>query len=387
MIMNNLTKAATQSRLVSILHKHPYIWNLIVVALTCVVFIGLTLALKWFGVDKENLLMLFFIGVLLGAILTPGYVYGAIISVVFFFSFNFLFTEPRHSFAVDNQRDVFMLLFFLATSFIGSFISSRLQSQAEIARRNEKRTEELYRERSEIELAIESEKMKSLLLRSISHDLRTPLTGISGASGAILENYDTLDDESIKALIHDIQEEAQGLGDTVQNILDMTRISEGKLSLDTEYEAVDDLVAQTAAKVPFLTRDNRLTIHLPEQIIMVEVDGRLLVQALFNLIDNAYKHSGENTRVSLRIFTEGEWLAFEVSDNGAGIDETIMSKLFVGFVTSPHGISDKGRGVGLGLSICKAIATAHGGSITAENIPGSGACFTIRIPYCEDVQI
>lgn len=331
--------------------------------------------------------MLFFIGVLLGAILTPGYVYGAIISVVFFFSFNFLFTEPRHSFAVDNQRDVFMLLFFLATSFIGSFISSRLQSQAEIARRNEKRTEELYRERSEIELAIESEKMKSLLLRSISHDLRTPLTGISGASGAILENYDTLDDESIKALIHDIQEEAQGLGDTVQNILDMTRISEGKLSLDTEYEAVDDLVAQTAAKVPFLTRDNRLTIHLPEQIIMVEVDGRLLVQALFNLIDNAYKHSGENTRVSLRIFTEGEWLAFEVSDNGAGIDETIMSKLFVGFVTSPHGISDKGRGVGLGLSICKAIATAHGGSITAENIPGSGACFTIRIPYCEDVQI
>jgi two-component system sensor histidine kinase KdpD len=279
-----------------------------------------------------------------------------------------------------------MLMFFLVTAILGGSTSSRLRRQAELARRNENRTEELYKERAEIELAIEREKMKSLLLRSISHDIRTLLTGISGASGTILENYEALDDESIKALIQDIQMEAQELNVTVQNILDMTRISEGKLSLHKEFEAVDDLAAQATAKVPFLTRDNRLTVQLPDRILTVEVDGRLFVQALFNLLDNAYKHSGKDAQITLRISPDGEWLAFQVSDNGAGVDPTIMDNLFEGFITSPQGTSDKGRGVGLGLSICEAIAAAHGGSVTAENAPEGGACFTIRIPYVEEAQ-
>ena len=366
--------------------QHPYIRRVFAVALICALFIGLTLVLERFGVDRENLLMLFLIGVLLSTMLPPGYVYGAVSSVFFLFAFNFFFAAPRHSFAIDNQRDVLMLMFFLATAILGGSMSSRQRRQAEIARRNEKRTEELYKERAEIELAIEREKMKSLLLRSISHDIRTPLTGISGASGTILENYDALDDESIKALIQDIQMEAQELNVTVQNILDMTRISEGKLSLHKEFEAVDDLAAQASAKAPFLTRDNRLTVQLPERILTVEVDGRLFVQALFNLLDNAYKHSGKDAQITLRIFSEGEWLAFQVSDNGTGIDPAILNNLFEGFVTSPQGTSDKGRGVGLGLSICEAIVAAHGGSITAENIPGGGASFTIRIPYLEEAQ-
>jgi two-component system sensor histidine kinase KdpD len=243
----------------------------------------------------------------------------------------------------------------------------------------------IYNERERIKLAMESEHLKSTLLRSISHDIRTPLTGIMGASSLVLDSFESLDEASMKHLISDINEEALWLINSVQNILDMTRISEGQLVVRKEFEAVDDLINQTVTHVSWLTRSNRLHVVVPDDIILVESDGRLIVQALVNLLDNAYKHSGNDTIIELKAYYEHESVIFEVSDNGTGIDESIKNSLFESFVTLPRDISDSSRGVGLGLAICKAIVNAHNGKITALNKPDGGAVFRIELP-CEEVK-
>ena len=241
----------------------------------------------------------------------------------------------------------------------------------------------IYNERERIKLAMESEHLKSTLLRSISHDIRTPLTGIMGASSLILDSYDSLDPFSIKRLVSDINEESARLITSVQNILDMTRISEGHLVVRKEYESVDDLINQAVTHVAWFKPQDRLKVDVPEDILLVETDGRLMVQVLVNLLDNAYKHSGNEAKIVLRAFREERCVIFEVEDNGPGVDETIKNTLFDGFVTMPRNTSDSRRGVGLGLAICKAIVEAHGGKILAYNKPGGGAIFRIELP-CEE---
>jgi two-component system sensor histidine kinase KdpD len=240
-------------------------------------------------------------------------------------------------------------------------------------------------EREKIKLAMESEHLKSALLRSISHDLRTPLTGIMGASSLILDSYESLDEVSMKHLVADINEESARLINSVQNILDMTRISEGRLTVKKEFEAVDDLFIQVLTQVSWLVKTNRLKVSVPDEILLVETDGRLMIQVLVNLLDNAYKHTGNDSIIELKAYKDNNNVVFEVSDNGPGIDEAIRSTLFESFVTLPRNSSDSGRGVGLGLSICKAIIDAHGGKITAFNRPDGGAVFHIELP-CEEVS-
>lgn len=235
-------------------------------------------------------------------------------------------------------------------------------------------------ERAKIKISMESEHVKNTLLRSLSHDLRTPLTGIMGASSLIYESMDTLDTPSVKKLGQDIHEEASWLYYAVQNILDMTRIGEGKFSIQMEYEAVDDLIGQTINRTPWVLNSKRLKVEMPDDILMIKVDGRLIVQTLVNLLDNAYKHSGTDNEILLRAYTENESVCFEVEDFGKGIDPSIYNSLFEGFVTQPRPSADSRHGVGLGLAICKTIADSHGGRISAWNKPKGGCVFKVILP-------
>ncbi len=244
----------------------------------------------------------------------------------------------------------------------------------------------IYDEREKIKIAMESERLKSTLLRSVSHDLRTPLTGIKCASDLLLENYDKMDNTLLKNIANDISEESTWLIKTIQNILDMTRISEGHLSVNKDYEAVDDLINQTLSHIPQIKSSKRLHVEFPDEIILVLVDGRLIVQVLVNLLDNAFKHSGENSQIYLKAFKHDNKLIFEISDNGKGIDESIKNIIFDEFVTHNKNVADASRGVGLGLSICKAIVVAHNGEITAENIEPVGALFKVMLPL-EEIRI
>ncbi len=354
-----------------------------VIAICCIATV-ISLLLDKVGIGKENLLMIFLMGVLISTITTTGYVYGFLTSIISMCVFNCFFTEPKYTLKISNKEDILLLVFFMLTALIGGYLSSYSRHQADIARQSEKNAQMIYEERNKIALAIEAERLKSTLLRSVSHDIRTPLTGIMGASSTIIDNYSELDEKVIKELAQDINEESAWLIMTVQNILDMTRITEGNLTIKKDFEAVDDLIVQVVSRVSFLTKKNRLQVKMPDEIILVEVDGKLFVQVLFNLLDNAYKHSGENSTVTLSVETSEEEVVFTVSDNGNGIDKSIQDNLFQEFVTPLKHSEDKGRGVGLGLSICKAIVLAHDGKITAHNNENGGAVFTIKLPYKED---
>lgn len=239
----------------------------------------------------------------------------------------------------------------------------------------------IYEERQKIKIDMESERLKSTLLRSISHDIRTPLTSIKGASELILDSYENLDGETVKKLASDIFDESTYLMMTVQNILDMTRISEGRLKVTKNYEAVDDIVNQTLSLVAQLKSSGRLHISVPDEIVLLHVDGKLIVQVLVNLLDNAYKHAGEDAEIYLNAYKEENSFIFIVSDDGEGINPLIMDNIFEGFVTyQKNNIADGRLGVGLGLTICKEIVAAHGGIITARNLKDGGAEFKVELP-------
>jgi two-component system sensor histidine kinase KdpD len=138
-------------------------------------------------------------------------------------------------------------------------------------------------------------------------------------------------------------------------------------------------------QISWFAAEDRITVEVPEEIVLVETDGRLMVQVLVNLLDNAYKHSGSAARIVLRVFHSDKSVVFEVEDNGPGIEETIKNTLFDGFVTMPRNITDSSRGVGLGLAICKAIVEAHGGKISAHNKPEGGAIFRVELPCEEEI--
>lgn len=333
------------------------------------------------GIGKENILMLFIVGVLLSAYCTNGYQYGVIASIVSVMVFNYLFTEPVRTFSISNQDDVILLLFFLVAALISSNLTVRFRSQAEVARKNEQLAEQLTMEQERIKFAMEKEQMRSNLLRSISHDLRTPLTGIAGASSLIAESGDKMDRESIVSLGKDINEQADWLIQLVENILNMTKIDSGKLVVEKKPEAVEDVINNALSYVKGRRKQRRVEIDIPEEMLIVKMDGRMIVQVLINLLDNAIKHTKEDGFIRIKTEADPEGVWFSVEDDGTGIEEAIKDRIFDEFVTFRPVSRDTGKGIGLGLAICKAIVTAHGGRIEAGNREEGGACFRFYLPF------
>ena len=333
------------------------------------------------GIGKENILMLFIVGVLLVAYCTNGYQYGVIASIVSVMVFNYLFTEPVRTFSISNQDDVILLIFFLVAALISSNLTVRFRNQVEVARKNEQLAEQLTMEQERIKFAMEKEQMRSNLLRSISHDLRTPLTGIAGASSLIAESGDKMDRESIVSLGKDINEQADWLIQLVENILNMTKIDSGKLVVEKKPEAVEDVINNALSYVKGRRKQRRVEIDIPEEMLLVEMDGKMIVQVIISLLDNAIKHTKEDgfIRIKTEAAPEGVW--FSVEDNGTGIEEVIKDRIFDEFVTFRPVNRDTGKGIGLGLAICKAIVTAHGGTIEALNREEGGACFRFYLPF------
>ena len=337
--------------------------------------------LHWLGIGKENILMLFIVGVLLVAYCTNGYPYGVTASVVSVMVFNYLFTEPVRTFSISNQDDVILLLFFLVAALISSNLTVRFRKQVEVARKNEQLAEQLTMEQERIKFAMEKEQMRSNLLRSISHDLRTPLTGIAGASSLIAESGDKMDPDRIMSLGKDINEQADWLIQLVENILNMTKIDSGKLVVEKKPEAVEDVITNALAYVKGRRKLRRVEIDIPEEMLLVEMDGKMIVQVLVNILDNAIKHTREDGVILIKAETDEKGVWFYVEDNGTGIEAEIKDRIFDEFVTFRPVSRDTGKGIGLGLAICKAIVTAHGGRIEAANRDEGGASFRFFLPF------
>ncbi|HHV30881.1 MAG TPA: DUF4118 domain-containing protein [Clostridiales bacterium] len=226
----------------------------------------------------------------------------------------------------------------------------------------------------------EKEKMRTNLLRSVSHDLRTPLTSIIGASSAILENPERIDPQTRNRLISDIHQEAQWLIRMVENLLTVTRIHSAPARLKKQPEAVEEIAAESVTRLKKRFPGAAVHVSVPEEFLMVPMDATLIEQVLINLLENAVRHAGATQPIELQVGVEQKNAVFEVRDRGKGLSETLLPHIFDGY---PSDNSDSTRGSGVGLSICKSIVRAHGGTITAANRPDGGAVFTFTLPLEE----
>jgi two-component system sensor histidine kinase KdpD len=240
--------------------------------------------------------------------------------------------------------------------------------------------EQMYEKQQRTQMEIERERLRGDLLRSVSHDLRTPLAGILGSASTVIENYDQLPDSVRKDFLQGICTDAEWLNHLVDNILSMTRFNEGKVILKKEMEAVEELVAGAVQRIKKRTENKDITISIPDELIMIPVEGILIEQVLVNLLDNAIKHTPENAKVYVAVEREAGNIAFSVHDNGPGISEEELPHVFNRFYTSAK---QGRRGFGLGLAICKSIVEAHGGKIIAFNDPTGGAVFRFTLPEKE----
>lgn len=226
----------------------------------------------------------------------------------------------------------------------------------------------------------EKEKMRSNLLRAISHDLRTPLASILGASSAIRENGKKLDESTREKLNADIQEETQWLIRMVENLLSVTRINENVSRVTKSPEAAEEVVAEAVSRIKKRFPQRAVTVSVPDELLEVPMDGTLIVQVLINLLENAIKHSPGNLPVEVYLKRNGEWAQFEVLDHGKGIEDEDFPYLFTGYTPNGNKSPDSSRGMGIGLSICMTIIKAHNGKMEAENRKEGGAVFRFALP-------
>lgn len=230
--------------------------------------------------------------------------------------------------------------------------------------------------------SMQREKFKTQLLRGLSHDLKTPLTSIQGGSNLLIESFDDIDDQIKKEVIKDIYNQSCDLYNFVQNLLNMTKFDEKKKLIDKKFEVVDDIFSLVNDKVKMIRSNKKIVYVKSDEIITVNTQAELLVQVLFNLIDNAIKHTSENAEITVNYYRNNNDVVFEVIDNGGGIDEKIKRKIFDEFYSIAKK-QDYGKSSGLGLSICKSIVEAHGGKITCDNNDIGGATFRFNIPSKE----
>ena len=229
----------------------------------------------------------------------------------------------------------------------------------------------------------EKEKMRGNLLRAISHDLRTPLTGILGASSAILENEKPFDKPTHDQLISNIKEDSQWLIRMVENLLSVTRISDGTMNVTKTPEAAEEIVAGAISRIRKRFPERNISVKVPDELLMVPMDGTLIVQVLINLLENAVKHSSENSAIEVEVKKAETAAVFEVLDRGEGIAEQDLPYIFDGYFSGKKRSPDSSRGMGIGLSICKSIIKAHNGKLEAANRKKGGAVFRFTLPLEE----
>ncbi len=243
----------------------------------------------------------------------------------------------------------------------------RLRSLQAQARSREEATQERYR---------------SNLLRAISHDIRTPLSGIMGTSEMLMDKLKQEDSNYV--LAKDIYQDAEWLHNLVENILNLTKLRDGKLVLEKQPEAIEEVIGAALMVMEKRIPERIIDVDIPDEVIMVPMDAKLISQVLVNLVENAAKHTPIDGEILISVTTDEENISISVADRGTGISEQDLPHIFQMFYTTRGKDSDTRYGVGLGLAICQSIVEAHHGSIRAENRSDGGAVFTFTLPLGRD---
>jgi len=308
--------------------------------------------------------MIFLLAVVLVACTTNGYLYGLIASIIGVIGVNYAFTKPYFSFSLSLSGYPLTFGCMLIVSLVVSTLTTRLKQQEK----------ERY--------ARQAEEMRANLLRAVSHDLRTPLTSIQGAASLLLGQCDNLPASQRDELLCQINEDSEWLIRMVENLLSVTRISDGATRVHKRVEAAEEIIAESVRKFRMRFPALPVGILLPDELLLVPMDPILIEQVITNLLENAAYHARNATRVTVRLTRQHDNAVFEISDDGEGISPDRLPTLFSAL--SPAG--DSGRSMGIGLSVCYTIIAAHNGTMTAENQSHGGALLRFTLPLKEDTH-
>ena len=229
----------------------------------------------------------------------------------------------------------------------------------------------------------ENEQLRANLLRAISHDLRTPLTAISGNASNLISNASSFDEQTKLSIYNDIYNDSMWLINLVENLLSITRLEEGRMNLNFTAELIDEVVAEAVKHVHMRQGGQKITVVHKDEFLLAKMDTRLIIQVIINILDNAIKYTPKDSMITITTEKQKDKAIISIADNGAGIPDELKERVFDMFYTGANKMVDSRRSIGLGLALCKSIISVHGGEIfVKDNVP-SGAIFTFTLPIGE----
>jgi two-component system sensor histidine kinase KdpD len=231
------------------------------------------------------------------------------------------------------------------------------------------------------QVKIETEQLRNSLLTAISHDLRTPLAAIVGASSSLIRDDDKLDENARRELGQTIYDEALRMAGLANNLLDMARLQAGAIVLNRQWQPIEEVIGGALAGLTTRLINHPVSVKLPRDLPMVEIDSLLIERVFANLVENAVKYTPAGTPIEISATTEQDEMVVTVSDQGHGIPEGEEKLIFEKF----HRVDSEGNqgGAGLGLAICRSIVEVHGGRIWVDNLSSGGAAFHFSLPLTE----
>lgn len=329
---------------------------------------GLCVALRILDNGDVYVSELYLLGVFLISRFTGGYLYGIVASLISVLAVNYIFTFPYFAFNFTISGYPLTISCMLAVALITSAMTTQIKRQGALR------------------IEAEREKTRGNLLRAVSHDLRTPLTSILGASSAIVDNDALLTSEERKRLAREIRDDSQWLIRMVENLLSVTRMDDGgrPARLFKQPEAAEEVVSAAVVRLRKRFPDQAVRVRVPEELLMVPIDAMLIEQVLLNLLENAVIHAHGATEISLNVTATEREAVFEIRDNGCGIDPQVLPQLFERTISHEDTErSDRHRSLGIGLTVCNTIIRAHNGRMSARNLPEGGASVQFTIPLEE----
>ena len=346
------------------MYRRPWLRDFITMIIWLISSFGLSLAIDNVFQTRTLIPTLFVLGVFVISLSTKGYVWGIASSLISVLAVNFAFTFPDFKFNFSIPENLVSAVIMLIITTATSALTTKVIEQEKLRADTEK------------------EKMRANLLRAVSHDLRTPLTTIIGSTSAMIENHDRLSRDTHLQLLGGIREDAQWLMRMVENLLSVTRIDgEGVRLIKTETvleELIDTVLVKFRKNYP----DENVVVTIPDEFISIPMDAVLIQQVIVNLLENAVEHAQGRSRMELEVRAVDNRAVFYVRDDGCGISRDRLENLFTGYLGQSERQGDSHRrNMGIGLSVCASIIKAHGGKISARNLPQGGAeiCFELEM--------
>lgn len=327
-----------------------------------VVTFVLNLLLQRLFQTQSMIPMIFVLGVFLISWRTQGYFWGIAGSLISVLAVNYAFTFPYYAFDLITPECVSSAVVMLIVSTLTGMLTTQIKRQ------------------EQIKAEMDRERMRANLLRAVSHDLRTPLTSIYGASSTVIENYRSLTEAQHMELLEDVRSDSEWLIRMVENLLTVTRIDGERVQVTKTPTVLEELIGAVLVKFRKHYPRQKVQVQIPEEFVSIPMDAMLIQQVLMNLLENAVVHAKGMTELTLRVTCDGGRAEFSVADDGCGIPQERMEDLFTGYLDRRETPTDGSRSnMGIGLSVCATIVKAHGSEIYAENRKPRGAVFRFSL--------